>query len=277
MNAHGAGAAWTCRDFGRLLGAYADGELDATSMTEVEGHVTSCECCRERLALQGATRASLKRALQQPAPDGLRARMAVALSAAQARGDARPPVAPRRLGFLRHFVPVASAAAAGLFVFVAVRSTIGRPTHPVPDDLIAQLVSEHARPLPPERTDPKDVRQFEQYVGVPVHPARLVKTGARLVGGRMIPLHEERTAMLQYEIGHGSEARRVSVIIFDPRRIQVNDESLVARSVGTSQVQVGRSRGYSVAVTQRDGVGYALASDLDPERNAQLVAYTGDE
>ena len=144
----------------------------------------------------------------------------------------------------------------------------------VDDELIEELVAEHSNPLPPERTDPKDVRAFERYVGVPVHPVNFEKrSGARLVGGRMMPVRAERAAMLQYEIGTGSEVRRVSVLIYDPRRIQVRSGELAPRAIGTSEVRVGRANGYSVAVTQRDGVGYALASDLDTERSAELAAY----
>jgi anti-sigma factor RsiW len=134
-------------------------------------------------------------------------------------------------------------------------------------------VAEHSHPLPPERTDPKDVRAFEQYVGVPVHPANFERrAGARLVGGRMIPVNRERAAMLQYEIGQGQEIRRVSVLVYDPRRIQVHGGELAPRAVGTAEVRVGRSNGYSVAVTQRAGVGYAVASDLDTDKSAQLAA-----
>ena len=40
--------------------------------------------------------------------------------------------------------------------------------------------------------------------------------------------------------------------------------------------RVGRANGYSVAVTQRAGVGYALASDMDTEKSAQLAALTDE-
>ena len=66
----------------------------------------------------------------------------------------------------------------------------------------------------------------------------------------------------------------MSVFIYDPRKIQVGGPDLTPRAMGTSQVRVGRNGGYSVAVTQRDGVGYTLASDLDPDRNAELVSFS---
>ena len=69
--------------------------------------------------------------------------------------------------------------------------------------------------------------------------------------------------MLQYEIGNGPEVRRVSVLIYDPRRIQVNDDRISPRD------------GY-VAVTQRGGVGYACASASNKDC-AEFAANVGDE
>lgn len=144
-------------------------------------------------------------------------------------------------------------------------------------DPLADIVSEHSRPLPPERTDPREVRAFERYVGVPVHPPRLPKPNTRLIGGRVLALQHERAAMLQYEVGQGQNMQRVSVFIYDPRRIQVGGDEMSPRTVGTAQVRVGRSEGYSVAVTQRQGVGYAVASDLDTEASAELAGFNDED
>jgi hypothetical protein len=45
--------------------------------------------------------------------------------------------------------------------------------------------------------------------------------------------------------------------------------------VGTAQVLVGHSNGYSVAVTQNDGVGYALATDMDEDDTAAMAVASG--
>jgi hypothetical protein len=39
---------------------------------------------------------------------------------------------------------------------------------------------------------------------------------------------------------------------------------------------VGEESGYSVAVTQNGGVGYAVASDLDAEESAEVAALAND-
>jgi anti-sigma factor RsiW len=83
-----------CKKFTHLLGAYADGQLDATTLLDVDEHVTYCETCRERIELDRAIRGSLKRVVRQAgvegAPaDGMRARVAAAMIAESARTEAR--------------------------------------------------------------------------------------------------------------------------------------------------------------------------------------------
>jgi len=265
-----------------MMAAYLDDALDAASRAMAETHVSECDTCRERVALGRAMKGSLRRVSKTAAPDGLRGRMAAAMLAEKARSDARSREAEKNrwLASWRTMVPLASAAAVGL-AFYAARNPLVKvaPTATragLGGALLEELVAEHARPLPPEQTDPAKVRALGQYVGVPVQPTRFASQGARLVGGRVLPVHTERAAMLQYEIGQGQDTRRVSVFIFDPRRIQVNDDAFAARPVGNAGVRVARTQGYSVAVMQRGGVGYAVASDLEDDRSAQLAALIDD-
>jgi hypothetical protein len=83
--------------------------------------------------------------------------------------------------------------------------------------------------------------------------------------------------MLQYVVGSGDGARRVSVYVYDAQKIQVGTANLAPRAIGTAEVRVGREKGYSVAATQHAGVGYLLATDLDPDRSAQLAAAVYDD
>jgi anti-sigma factor RsiW len=249
---------------------------------DVEAHVSECGGCRERVELDRATRASLKRAMRTRAPEDLRARALAAMQAEKARGQARQGQAVPG-GTWRSFVPLASAAALAL-AFGAVGkggSQVGSSgdRSGIPgDELLTELIAQHSRPLPPEQTSASAVRELERYVGVPVHPAAFERTGARLVGGRILPVHgEQRAAMLQYVIGTGDNTQRVSVFIYDPSKIQVHAANLAPRAVGTAQVQVGREHGYSVALTQNAGVAYAVASDLDADRSAQLAALANQD
>jgi anti-sigma factor RsiW len=279
-----------CRKYTHLLGAYADGELEPSSVLEVDDHVSRCETCGERLQLDRAIRSSLKKqvgAAASPASEALRARIAGAMIAAE-KHDARQNLDSRAAAarearaekswVLRGAVPLASAAALAMVWGAAARGPIGRSTSNAAvsagaDFDLDDLVSEHSHPLPPESTDPKDVRAFEQYVGVPVRPVRFEqRSGAHLVGGRMIPVRQERAAVLQYEIGTGVAVRRVSILVYDPRRIHVNDDALQARAVGTAEVRTGQQNGYTLAASRGTNVGYVVASDLDSDKSAELAA-----
>jgi anti-sigma factor RsiW len=275
-----------CRRLLHLLGPYADGELEVEKQAEVQVHVEECADCRERVALARAMRGTLQRVVKTEAPSALRARAIGAMKAEAARNVARAQQAEqqRAQGKWRTFVPLATAAAFALMWGAMSRGTL-RTTEAdtaragVNDELLEELVAEHSRPLPlHDAKDPSEAQKLEPYVGVPVRAASFQKrAGGRFVGGRVLPVHQERAAMLQYEIEDGQEMRRVSVIVFDPRRIQVRDAELEPRPVGTAQVHVGRANGYTVAVTQREGVGYAVASDLDESKTAELAVYTAGE
>ena len=272
----------TCREYVSLLGPFLDGELDAPGMLEVETHVEKCVPCGEHVALLRATRASLKRTVRRNAPEGLRARLEIAMAAEATRGEARDEQARNDNGWTRHWktmVPLASAAALAL-AWGATRSPAKNTQEQVAgfgDDLLSEIVAEHAAPLPPDATDPRAVRNLEKYVGVPVRPGSFERGGARLVGGRVLPMRSQRAAMLQFVVMSGDEPRRVSLFVYDPSKIQVVSPGLAPRAVGTARVAVGQARGYSVAVTQHGGVGCALATDMGADESAQLALAACDE
>jgi anti-sigma factor RsiW len=190
---------------------------------------------------------------------------------------------PSMLRHWRTMLPLASAAALVMAWGAAGKQPVvhGMPDTMVPagfsDDLLRGFVAQHKHPLPPEQQDPKQVRQFERYVGVPVHVPQFSQQGgqsARFVGGRLLPVGGESAAMLQYEVQgrNGGGVQRVTVFVYDPQKIQIGSAHLAPRAVGTAEVRMGRTDGYSVAVTQHGGVGYTIASDMDPESSASLVA-----
>jgi anti-sigma factor RsiW len=266
-----------------MLGSYLDGELEAAKLLEIDEHVTSCETCREEVQLLRATRGSLRRVMRTSAPAGLRDRIANAVAAERAREDLRMDAEGEALGARlfgsnsgswQTMVPVATASAVALLWAAAARDTTSTTTEShagFGDDLLAELVAEHSQPLPPEATNPQAVRGLERYVGVPVQPGEFERGGAHLVGGRVVPWRSQRAMMLQYVVGSGDETRRFSVLVYDAQKIQVT-ANLAPRAVGTAEVRVGQEKGYSVAAAQRAGVGYLVASDLDPDRSAQLAA-----
>ncbi len=191
-----------------------------------------------------------------------------------------PKRKPAMLRQWRTMLPLASAAAVALAwgfasrqPMAAVDTTTRAGAGFGNDELVNQFVDVHSHPLHPESADPKTVRGFEREVGVPVHVPQLEKN-AHFVGGRLLPMQGgERAAMLQYEVVQpNGGVQRVSVFIYDPRRVQIRSaEQLAPRAVGTAQVRVGQARGYSIAIAQHGDVGYAVTSD-DAEASAELVA-----
>src|SRR5580692_5722457 len=170
-----------CRDRSRMLGSYLDGELEASKLIEIEEHVEECDGCREEVRLLHAMRASLKRVVRAPAPNGLRDRIGNAMAAERSRDEVRMAEAglaangSARRARLRTLVPIATAAAIALMwstVPTSGKSNVQKASVAgFGDDLLAELVAEHSQPLPPEVTNARDVRSLERYVGFPVHPA----------------------------------------------------------------------------------------------------------
>jgi hypothetical protein len=137
------------------------------------------------------------------------------------------------------------------------------------DALIDQFVEWHARPLPPEVTTASALPSFEPYVGVPVPPLTFARFGAKLVGGRILPVRDQNcAAMLQYTV-EGNH--RVSVYVFDPRVVGSPPSKLRPKVFGRVPVYVGQIRGFSIAVPEQSSVGYAIASDLGDDANAELA------
>ncbi len=292
-----------CVLYARALHAYVDGELSVDHMAELEAHVVKCAECFEHVEMLRAMRLSMRRATSAKAPADFREKMAVLVAAQAARptmprdtsitsdGDAgralsadgkQGPWREAKLIPLRHAMALAAAAGVVLAVGMArnkpqLESENLRPASSVTtlaslDDLIDDLVDMHASPLPPETTNPEELPRFDPFVGVPVRrPAMptLQPFGARYDGARMNPIRGRRAALLLYTVQGG---HRVTMYVFDPQIVPLHQTHLEPRVVHKQPVYVGNVRGYSFAATERSGVGYALATDLDNDTSAKLVA-----
>jgi anti-sigma factor RsiW len=279
-----------CAKVTPLLGGALDGALDAAMTVTVDDHIAACADCHEQFRVLRALRGSLKKVVRAAAPSDFRARMEARLAAEAAEtvseaavADAVPasdrthlvappssrrpslPMRPRsRLASLRVFAPWAAAAAVvmGLGTYQQHRAAARRGV----DGPLGDFLAEHARPLPPET---KEIQGLGTYVGVPIHSQ--FSKRATLVGGRVFSVQRERAAQLQYEVA-GPSGGRVSIFVYDPRKLQIDSSDLAARQRGTNEVRVGRANGYSVAVSEHDGVGYAVTADMDPDLAADLAA-----
>lgn len=275
-----------CHEVLRCIDAYVDGELAPSELLSVEEHLECCESCAARVSFHKAMHVSVRSAVcAVRAPDLLRARIAHALAEqqreAQGATHERPQpqrqddvvsLPPRMLSW-RVVGPLAAAAALSLVLGSLANKTqperastsapVGSASLMSLDTFLEEVVDQHAHPLPPETTNPVDVARFDQFVGVPVRPLMLSRSQGTLLGARMVPIRQSRAAMLQYVLNNG---HRVSVYVYNPHAVRmVATTRLRERKNVNGPVYVGLVRGYSVAVTDRQGIGYALASDLDEQ------------
>jgi anti-sigma factor (TIGR02949 family) len=290
-----------CARFSAWVAPYVDGELDADHAVEMEAHVVGCATCAERVALIRAVRTSLKHAARKErAPEALAARVRAGIEqerrraasqradVAGGRGDA--PLGDHQLIRLRYAVGL--AAAAGV-VFAMGLSRVAHRQMPVGDmypglaspdpqgdtasrmsidGLLDELVALHARPFPPDTTDPDQLPRFDPILGVQVRRPTFRPFGASFTGARVHPV-SDRGALLQvqYTVDGG---KRMTMYVFNPRVLPVQATRLQQRVVRHHPMFVGRLRGYSVAALEQSGVGYAFASDLDSDESTRMVVDT---
>jgi anti-sigma factor RsiW len=251
---------------------------------DVESHVAACSDCAEEVELARATRVSLKRTCAVRAPDALRARLGSAMSRerdnAAEISAAQASISPKLIR-LRYAMGLAAAAGVVFAMAMSRHKSFTGATDELPlaaanapgsstFDVLDDLVSLHANPLPPETTNPEALRNWDPFVGVPVRSPMFQPFGARFNGARVfaIPTGDRRAAMLQYTV-HGGH--RVTVYVFNPRTVPVESMRLDRRLVGQRSVYIGNRGGYNVAAAKHSGVGYAVASDLDADESAQMV------
>lgn len=283
----------------RSVMLFVDGELDPSKTVEVEEHLKVCEPCASQVELVRSMRASLRRSCTRRMPRALESRVLESLHT-ERPGDASVAQArvvddePGRLrGRARVALAVGMVAVAACFVLiVVVQWDRGRhstaASAPVAandeapfDTLLDEFVALHANPLPPEEKNPEELARFEPYVGVPVkrsamsllahnHEEPASFDGARIhpIDTRVKALNPQGVAALSYKM----QGHRVTVYVFNSRVIPLGRTRLRPRMIREAPVYVGHMRGYSVAATERAGIGYAMTTDLDEDKTVQMVA-----
>jgi anti-sigma factor RsiW len=269
-----------CRHVAAMLDTHVDGELSPDQAVTVEAHAAECTTCGSRLRLEQSMRSSLRRAVYQAAVPSaaFEERLAQSLAAERERLASVSENVGRRGAMLSWstIVPLATAAALAL-VFTAskekrpsnspVATTQAASTDTNIEQLLDDLVDRHIEPVTPAVVEPTELARFEPEVGVPVRMPNLKQYGVRWEGGRVVPVRNQRAASLRFHLsGH-----RMTLYVFNSERVPFKNK-LEARVVKNEPVYVGWKRGYSIAATDRHGVGYAVASDLNDQENAEIVA-----
>lgn len=291
-----------CRKIQPVVDAFVDGELSTDRVFETEEHLGGCHACQERVSLSQAVHVSTRRAVHDSAQvsSSFEQRVRAALAAERAREEAHEPRAallerakplPERGKPLpwRTVVPVAAAAAMALAfagkpdgkrtliqtdgaAHAGLQNSVIAANAGVADEdqLIEELIRLHASSPTPDVTEPTLMPQLEREVGFPVRlQPELNRYGASWQGGSVVPVKNQPAASLYYHL----DGHRFTVYVFDAERVPLQRTNVLKpRVVRDRPVFVGTRRGYSIAAIENRGVGYALATDLDTQESAELVA-----
>jgi anti-sigma factor RsiW len=271
----------SCRQIVPLLEAFGDEELAPEMHLEVEQHLVDCTTCGERVRLNHALHVSVRSAVRNAAPvmSAFEERIAAALRAEAAREEAVDGVVEREARHhhmlsWRSVVPVAAAAAATLVWAASTSNQQAQSRDKSPysqaenaDQLLEELVDHHMNAPGPQVTDSSLLSQLEPQVGVPLSLPSLKDYGARWEGGSVVPVSNQHAASLRYMMG----GHRVTLYVYNSSRVPI-ETRLKPRTVRNESVYVGHRRGVSIAATEHRGVGYAVATDLNDDESAELVA-----
>jgi anti-sigma factor RsiW len=271
----------SCRQIVPLLEAFGDEELAPEMLLEVEQHLVDCTTCTERVRLNHALHLSVRNAVRNSAPvmPAFEERIAAALRAEAAREDVVDGVVEREAQHhhmlsWRSVVPVAAAAAATLVWAASTSNQQAQSRDKTPytqaenaDQLLEELVDHHVNASGPQVTEPALLSQLEPQVGVPLSLPSLKDYGARWEGGSVVPVSNQHAASLRYMMG----GHHVTLYVYNSSRVPI-ETRLKQRVVRNEEVYVGNRRGVSIAATEHRGVGYAIATDLNDDESAELVA-----
>lgn len=168
---------------------------------------------------------------------------------------------PQEAGLPGSGLPVADQAGAGSSAQSAT-AALG------PQELLDLFIDYHTAPPAPAVTEPRLVPELERDVGVKVPLPSLVQYGAEWQGGSLVRVpRTQPAAYLRYRT---RDAHSVTVYVYNASRIPLH-ASLERRMFREEPVYERHWRGYSVAAQLSHGVGYAVATDLDEARSAELV------
>lgn len=197
----------TCPEISRYLYAFCDGELDASTTLEVDGHLEECSSCRRAVEDEQAFRKGFRETLsQEPVPPHVVEKLHSAIAALDEgqKRFARPPAWGWRATWLALAASVLLLSVGGLFGYLVATPRSQPALHP----LVAQLVMEHMKYAPlenPAELSSGNLQQVGVWVqgrtGHRVQVPDYSSAGIRLLGSRVTHLVGHRAAYIMYEKG----------------------------------------------------------------------------
>jgi anti-sigma factor RsiW len=255
----------TCDDAGRLVEAYADGELDLERTLAVETHVAGCAVCAARVDRMQALVRTLGTAPYFRAPDGLVSRLRTATRSAAVSAPRGQPEAARGLPEAARGQPEATgsprrlwrpwlAAAAGIAVVsVALIGVLHERAVMANEATTEAVIEGHVRSLMAGHLT--DVASSDRHTVKPWFAGRvdfspvvvdLASEGFPLVGGRLDYINHHAAAALVYK------RREHAINVF------------VWPDAAGSPAEAARSdpRGYHLISWTRGGTAVWIVSDV---------------
>lgn len=262
-----------CHLVQKHLGAYIDGELEASPAIELENHLEGCsECLAEATLAQGLKAGIRSQMAAVEAPVALRGRIERAL-------DGVTPGAER--GGTANSLSTLALAAAALLVVGVFGVTDDRAGSALTAGsgmqlpVLQEVVQRHKDELPVDvevREPERATTWFRSRLGFRVRPV-LNQPDAELVGARISYVASQQAAKLYYRVGDS----RVTAVVFratpDMRRVLGPGAAGVRQvTVGGRKVAYQNIQGYTVPVFEDGGLVYAFTGDLDESRLLRLAA-----
>jgi anti-sigma factor RsiW len=243
-----------CQQAKLLIDPYADGELEAAAILELERHLQGCPCCAPAWRnLQNLKKTLKQDALYFTAPDELRRRIKSALPSP---ADAAPPRPAWNWNWLTTVMAGAAAACLALLLTV----TLARP--PAEQPLAREIVSSHIRSLMASHV--MDVVSTDQHTVKPWFNGKLdfsppVKNLAAqefpLIGGR-----------LDYIGG-----RSVAALVFQRHKHVINLFIWPAKEKDSPPVSSTPIQGYNMIHWSGAETAFWAVSDLNEKELMEFV------
>ena len=245
-----------CQQAKPLIDPYADGELEAAAILELEQHLQSCSAC----GLAWGNLQSLKKSLKQDAlyftaPNALRWRIKSEL-------PSPPKPIPERSAWNWNWLTTVMSGVAAACLALLLTVTMTRPASEQP--LAQEVVSSHIRALMPNHL--MDVVSTDQHTVKPWFNGKLdfsppvknlTEQGFPLVGGR-----------LDYLGGRG-----VAALVFQRHNHIINLFMWPAKEKNSKPTSSASVQGYNVVHWAEADMTFWAVSDLNEK---ELTEFVGD-
>jgi anti-sigma factor RsiW len=245
-----------CQQARPLIDPYADGELEAAAILELEQHLKSCSAC----ALAWRNLQSLKKALKQDAlffkaPEELRRRIKSELpSPANAVQE--------RLAWSWNWLTTAISGAAAVSLALLLTVTLNRPSSE--QQFTREIVSSHIRSLMPGHT--LDVVSTDQHTVKPWFNGKVdFSPPVKDLAAQDFPLMGGRLDYLG--------ARSVAALVFQRQKHIINLFIWPANEADSKPTVVTSRQGYHLIHWSEAGMVFWAVSDLNEK---ELMEFAQD-